>query len=53
MPFRLDGSEVHFRGTVVRLAAAHATVAFREVGNSTSSWNVEYGRMFEFTALTA
>ena len=29
-PFRLDGAEVHFKGKVVRLAANHAVVAFRD-----------------------
>ena len=49
-PFRLDGAEVHFKGKVVRLAANHAVVAFREVGDTTSTYHVDYDRMFHFVS---
>ena len=51
VPFRLDGAEVHFKGTVTRLADRHAVVAFREVGDSTTNWNVAYSHIFNFTVL--
>ncbi len=51
VPFRLDGAEVHFKGTVARLGAAFALVAFREVGGATSEWEVAYDRMFRFADL--
>ena len=49
-PFRLDGAEVHFKGKVVRLAAGHAVVAFREVGDTTSTYHVDYNRVFAFVS---
>ena len=49
-PFRLDGAEVHFKGKVARLAANHAVVAFREVGDTTSTYHVDYDRMFHFVS---
>ena len=49
-PFRLDGAEVHFKGKVARLAASHAVVAFREVGDTTSTYHVDYDRIFHFVS---
>ena len=40
----------HFKGKVARLAANHAVVAFREVGDTTSTYHVDYDRIFHFVS---